>query len=640
MFLQKIRDRAQGWFAYTIIGMLIIPFAVWGINYYFEGGGPMDAALVGDSKISVQEFQRAYQQQRQQMQAMFGGNADPALLDGPRLKQQVLQQLVEERVLSQLAHEQGLRIGDRQLHDVIVALPAFQQNGRFDKELYERWLRNQGYVAAVFEENFRQAKATEQLRESVIDSALFTPVELDRLIAVLKQQRELHYTVLALENYVAKVTVEDAKIQEYFEKNKHRFVNPEQVQVQFIELKLAQLAEGVVISEADLKTAYQDQIAKYGQPEERSASHLLVKLPLNPGPTEVEQAQLKAKQIADDLHSGTKSFDQVMQEAKADASGMLEGGELGVIGKGMFDSPAFETALFALQKPGEISDPVRMPSGFHIIRLDGITPAQVKPFEEVRELIAKELRQQQAENRFYEITQNLANFSYEHPDSLEAAAKALDAPIQDSGWFSRKGGEGIAANPKLIESAFGEDVLKRGVNSEPLELAPGHVVAIRIKEHRDATPRTLEESREEIVNILREQQAREAIAKDAETLKSRAAKGEHLQTLAKELGGKHQNAGLVSRDAPGVDRAVLATAFRLPQPEAGKVALGSIALANGDQVVLEVAQVIPGQKEALSEEERKSIAQQLAQQTGSGQFEGLADSVRIKTKVVTYGDRL
>ena len=640
MFLQKIRDRAQGWFAYTIIGMLIIPFAVWGINYYFEGGGPMDAALVGDSKISVQEFQRAYQQQRQQMQTMFGGNADPALLDGPRLKQQVLQQLVEERVLSQLTHEQGLRIGDRQLHDVIVALPAFQQNGRFDKELYERWLRNQGYVAAAFEENFRQAKATEQLRESVIDSALFTPVELDRLIAVLKQQRELQYTVLALENYVAKITVEDAKIQEYFEKNKHRFVNPEQVQVQFIELKLAQLAEGVVVSEEDLKTAYQDQIAKYGQPEERSASHLLVKLPLNPGPAEVEQAQFKAKQIADDLHSGTKSFDQVMQEAKADASGMLEGGELGVIGKGMFDSPAFETALFALQKPGDVSDPVRMPSGFHIIRLDGITPAQVKPFEEVREIVGKELRQQQAENRFYEITQNLANFSYEHPDSLEAAAKALDAPIQDSGWFSRQGGEGIAANPKLIESAFGEDVLKRGVNSEPLELAPGHVVAIRIKEHRDATPRTLEESREEIVKILREQQARLAIAKDAEALKSRAAKGEHLQTLAKELGGKHQNTGLVSRDAPGVDRAVLATAFRLPQPETGKVALGSISLANGDQVVLEVAQVIPGQKDALSEEERKSIVQQLTQQTGSGQFEGLVDSARIKTKVVTYGDRL
>lgn len=213
-------------------------------------------------------------------------------------------------------------------------------------------------------------------------------------------------------------------------------------------------------------------------------------------------------------------------------------------------------------------------------------------------------------------------------------------PIQESGWFSRKGGEGITANPKLIESAFGEEVLKRGVNSEPIELAPGHVVAIRLKDYRAATPRTLEESREEIGKILREQQARETIVKDVEVLKARAAKGEPLQTLAKELGGKYQNAGLVSRDAPTVDRAVLATAFRLPQPEPGKVALASTALANGDQAVLEVAQVIPGQKDALSEEERKSIAQQLTQQVGSEQFQGLADSVQIKTKVITHGDRL
>ena len=640
MFLQKIRDRAQGWFAYTIIGLLIIPFAVWGINYYFEGGGPMDAAIVGDSTISVQEFQRTYQQQRQRMQTMFGGNADPALLNGPRLKQQVLQQLIEERVLTQLARQQGLRIGDRQLHDAIVVLPVFQQNGRFDKELYDRWLRNQGYVAATFEESFRQGQATEQLRDGVTASALFTPVELERLIALLKQQRDLQYTVLSLANYVAKATVDDAKIQDYFVKHQDRFVNPEQAQVQFIELKLAQLAEGVTVSEEDLKTAYQDQIAKYSQPEERSASHLLIKLPLNPSPEEVAQAQARAKQIADELHAGTQTFDQALQAAKADTSGTLEGGELGVIGKGMFDNPAFENALFALEKSGDVGEPVRMPSGFHLIRLDQITPSRTQPFEAVRDSIAKELRQQQAENRFYEITQTLANLSYEHPDSLEPAAKALDTPIQDSGWFSRQGGEGIAAHPKLIEGAFSEEVLKRGVNSEPLELAPGHVVAIRLKDYRAATPRTLEESREDISKILREQQARELLIKEAEALKARAAQGEHLQALAKELGGTYQNAGLVTRDAPTVDRAVLAAAFRLPPPETGQVALGSTALGNGDQVVLEVAQVIPGQPNALSEAERKTMAQQLAQQAGSGQFGGLLESLRVKTKVVTYGDRL
>ncbi|MDS4025513.1 MAG: SurA N-terminal domain-containing protein [Candidatus Contendobacter sp.] len=640
MLLQKIRDHAQGWFAYTIIGLLTIPFAVWGINYYFEGGGPMDAAVVGDSKISLHEFQRAYQQQRQRMQAMLGGNLDPALLDGPRLKQDVLRQLVDERVLDQSARNQGFRVGDQQLHDAVLALPIFQQNGGFSQELYERLLRNQGYTAAAFEEGMRQSLATEQLHTGVTASALVTPPELEQWIALLKQQRELQYVVLPLAQYAARATVEDSAIQDYFEKNKGRFINPERARIQFIELKLAQVAEGVTTSDEEVKAAYQEQLAKYGRPEERSASHILVKLSPNASPEAVEKARVQAQQIADSIHSSAKSFDQALQEAKADSSGGLEGGELGVIGKGMFDSPAFENALFALPKVGEVSEPVRMPSGFHIIRLDNITPAQVKPFEEVRETVAAELRQQKAENRFYEISQTLANLGYEHPDSLEPAAKALNVPIQDSGWFDHHGGEGVTAHAKVTESAFGEDVLKRGVNSEPLELEPGHVVMIRVKEHQDATPRTLEESREEIVKVLREQKAREAIAKDAEVLKARAVKSEHPQTLAAEFGGEFKNAGLVERDTATVDRAVLDAAFRLPQPATGQVAVGSAALANGDQVILEVLRVVPGQKDSLSAEERKTLAQQLAQRNGSDEFGKLLDSIRAKTKVVAYRDRL
>ncbi len=638
--LQKIRDRAQGWFAYTIIGMLTVPFAIWGIESYFEGGGPMDAAIVGDNKISLQDYQRAYQQQRQRLQTMLGNNMDPALLEGSRLKQDVLRQLIDERVLTQLVGDQGLRVGNQQLREALLALPVFQESGGFNKELYERLLRNQGYTAALFEEGLRQSLATEQLRDGVTASALTTPAELEQLIALLKQQRDVYFLKLPLAQYVAKVQVEDTAIQDYFAKNPDRFVNPEQVQVQFVELKLASMADPVTLSEDELKAAYEAQLDKYGRPEERSASHILVKLPLGAAPAEVEQAQAKAQQIASEIRSGAKTFDQALQEVKADPSGQAEGGELGVISKGMFDSPALETALYALEKSGDVSEPVRMPSGFHVVRLDTITPSQVKPFEEVRESIAQELRQQQAENRFYETTQTLANLGYEHPDSLEPVSKALAATIQESGWFNRQGGEGIIQQPKVVESAFSEDVLKRGLNSEPIELEPGHVVMLRVKEHKPVTPRTLEESREEIVKILRDQQAREAMAKDLETLKARAAKGEHLQVLAGEFSGEFKNAGLVGRDEKSIDSAVLTAAFRLPQPEEGKVALGSTALANGDQVVLVVAQVVAGQKGALSEDERKALAQQLSQQMGSGQFAGLLDSVRVKTKVVMYSDRL
>lgn len=640
MLLQKIRDYAQSWFAYTIIALLIIPFAVWGINYYFEGGGPMDAALVGDSKVTLNEFQRAYQQQRQRMQSMMGAGMDPALLEGPRLKQEVLRQLINERVLNQVAHRQGFRIGDQQLHDAVLGLPVFRENGGFSKDLYERLVRNQGFTVQGFEEGLRQSLAVQQLRDGVIASTLITAPELEQLIGLLKQQRDLQYLLLPMEKYVTQATVDDGAVQAYFDKNKDRFVNPEQVQIQFVELKLAQIAEGITVSEDELKTSYEEQITKYGRPEERQASHVMVKLAPNASPAEVEQARSKAQQLANEIRSGTKSFDQAMEAAKADTSGQFEAGALGSINKGMFDDPALENALFALKQAGDISDVVQMPMGFQVLRLDGITPAQAKPFSEVREAVAQELRQQKAENQFYEITQHLATQAYEHPDSLESAAKALNVSVQESDWFSRKGGAGITASPKVAETAFSEEVLKRGLNSEPIEINRGHVVVIRNQGHKEATPRTLDEAREEIVSILKHTQAREALAKDIEALKSRAAQGTNLQILAKEFGGSFHYPGLVGRDASVVDRAILVLAFQLPQPETGKVALGATAVANGDQALLQISQVVPGKKEALSEEERKSLAQQLAQQTGTTQFDGLLESLRIKTKVVTYNDRL
>ncbi len=638
--LQFIRDRAQGWLAYLIVGLLTIPFALWGIHSYFEGGGPGDVAVVGDSKISLQEFQRAYQNQRQRLRAMMGDELDGALLEGTGLKQDVLRQLIDERVLNLAARKQGFRIGDRQLFDAVQALPVFQQSGGFDHALYERLLHNQGMTPVMFEESLRQSLATEQLRTGVMVSALFTPAERDQLIALLRQQRELHYTVLPLEQYRTEVQVDDAAIQDYFEKNPERLVSPERVQAQFIELKLARIAEEITVGEDELKAAYQEQAARYSRPEERSASHILVQLPPNASEVEVETARARARGIADAIRSGEQNFEQALREALADPAGGVEGGDLGVIGQGLFDSPAFEIALYALPAPGAVSDPVRMPSGFHIIRLDQITPAQVQSFEEVRETVVAELRQQQAENRFYDLIETLANLSFEHPDSLEPAARALDLTIQDSGWFDRAGGEGLFADSKVLASVFSDDVLQRGVNSEPVELEPGHVVVLRVLERQSTAPRTLEESREDIIQTLREQRAREALNRDIEALRTRVVQGEHLQTLAPEFRGEFKAAGLVDRDAPAVDRAVLDAAFRLPRPEAGQLALGVATLANGDQAVLGVTKVVHGQLEAFSEQERQVLTQQLTRQMGMEQFESLLASLRQNAKVVAYTERL
>jgi peptidyl-prolyl cis-trans isomerase D len=626
--LQTIRDRASGWLAYLIIGMLIIPFALWGINSYFDYSGPLVVAEVGDASISQQDFQRVLQQQRQQLPQV----------DSAMLKNLVLQQLVNDRVLGQAVRAQGLRVSDPQLFQAIQDVPAFQQDGKFDAARYEQVLRAQGLSQGGFEEDLRRSLAQQQLREGLTGSAIVTSAEVAQLAVLFNQQREFEYLLLPLKRFQDQATVDDAAVTTYFQEHQDRFQHPEQVQVQYLELKVEQLAEGVAVSEDELKAFYQEQSSRYQQPEERSASQILFKAAPGAKPEDLDPLRERAQAVAREIAAG-KRFDQALQENQA--AGGVEGGSLGVIGKGLAPDPAFETALYGLKDVGAVSEPVATSYGFHLIRLDGITPERIRPFEDVRDELTRDLRLRQAETRFYDVAEQLSRMIYEHPDSLEPAAQSLDLTVQDSGWFGRKGGEGIAANPKVVEAAFSEEVLKRGVNSEPVEAGDNHLVVVRLKEHHSATPRTLEESREDIVQELRQQQAREAIGKVVTALRERVSKGESLAALVSESGGELKQPGLVKRREVGkADGAVLREAFRLAVPVTGQVTVGSVQLANGDQAVIVLRQIVPGKPEDMAEAERKALVQQLVNQAGTAELQGFLDSLRQETKIVIHDDRL
>jgi peptidyl-prolyl cis-trans isomerase D len=627
--LQTIRDRATGWIAYIIIGLLIIPFALWGINQYFSGSGNLEAAKVGDSSISLLEFQRAFQQQRQQLPQL-----DPDLL-----KNVVIQQLVNERLLLLAADKLGLRIGDQQLSQAIQSAAAFQEEGIFNTERYKGLLKAQGYSEPAFEESLRRSLVMDQLQQGVVTSAIVTPAEVDKLTELLNQKRELQYVVLSLANYLAKTTVDEAAVETYYQENKEHLRDPEQVQVRYLELQLDEIAQAIPVSEDELQAAYQEQTAKYTQPEERSASHVLIPVDKGASSAEVDKARARAKAVYDEITAATKTFQQVLQEAQASTAKDIQGGELGIITKGMME-PEFESALFSLKKSGDISEPVQTSFGFHIIRLDGITPERVKSFAEVKDEVARELRLRQAEGRFYDAAEKLANLTHENPDSLEPAAKALALKVLESGWFTRQGGEGIAAYPKVVTAAFSEDVLTRGYNSEPIEVEPNRVVVLRVQAHKEATLRSLEEAREDIVKQLRDSKARELLKAEAEALLKRATQGEPLANLAVEFGAELKKTDLISRRDTTVDKVLLQQAFRLPKPETGRLSLGSAELNNGDHTVVAVNRLEPGKVADFQESERKVLARRLAEQIGSAEFQGWLAALRAQTQVVTYKDRL
>jgi peptidyl-prolyl cis-trans isomerase D len=278
--------------------------------------------------------------------------------------------------------------------------------------------------------------------------------------------------------------------------------------------------------------------------------------------------------------------------------------------------------------------------GLHIIRLDNITPENVESFDEVRDELVQQLRLRKSENRLYDMSETLANWIYEQPDSLEPAAEALGLEISESDWFDRKDGKGIAAYPEVVTAAFSEEVLKRGFNSEPIELEPNHIIVVRLKDHKQATSQSLEEARQTIVDELRNRQAQETLAKDIEALQKRARQGGKLQALAEAHSGKLGKPSLVKRTAENLDNAILNKAFQLPKPKEGGVSVGSTVLSNGDQAVVVVSRIVSGKSEELSAEERKTLAQQLAGQMGASEFESFLDSLRRQAHVATFNDRI
>ncbi|MDX1654409.1 MAG: SurA N-terminal domain-containing protein, partial [Candidatus Competibacteraceae bacterium] len=577
--LQAIRDRATSWIAYIIVGLLIIPFAFFGVYSYVGDTGPLDVAQVGEITISQQEYQRAFQLQRQRLQQLLGERYDPDLMEEGQMRRQVLDGLIDNALLRQAVDNLGMRISDQHLSQTIRSMEAFQQNAAFSPELYERLIGLQGYSKTGFEARMREDLTVQQLRAGVQESALVTPSDVTRLARLINQQRQLAYLVLPQEDYLDQVQVEEAQVEDYYRDNQQRFMNPERVRLRYLELAVEDIARSLPAEEEELRRAYQERQAEFSRPERRSASHILFNLGEDADQEAVEQARQRMEELYRSIETAEISFDTALAQAEADQD--LEGGELGVIDRGLLD-PAFEDTLYGLAQVGDISQPVRTPFGFHIIRLDELEAGGVTPFEEVRDQLAQDLSRRRAENRFYDMADTLYSLTYENPDSLVPAAEQLGLTVQESDWLTRQGGEGIGAYPQVVEAAFNSTVLMEGFNSEPLEVEPNHVVVVRLAEHQESQPRSLDEARDEVVAALKAERAQEAMEKDAKAIQERLREGESLETLAEAFGARLEEPGLVGRSDGSLPAAVRQAAFALAPPREEQPATATALLPGGD----------------------------------------------------------
>jgi peptidyl-prolyl cis-trans isomerase D len=373
-------------------------------------------------------------------------------------------------------------------------------------------------------------------------------------------------------------------------------------------------------------------------PEEREVSHILINVPKNATPAQQKAALDKANKIA--AEATPDNFAKLAQQNSEDLGSKLQGGDLGWLQKGVTNA-AFESAMFSLQK-GQISKPVLSDEGYHIIYLRDVHSGQTKPFEQVRDQLIKEATASENDHLYNDTAGKMTDLTSQNPGSLDPAAQALKLQVKATPLFNRDGGQGIAANPKVIAAAFSNDVLMSGNNSNLIDLSKTDSVVVRVDKHIPSTAKPIAEVHDAIVQKILDQRIADAAHQKADVLVDRLSKGEDMATVATAEHAELKTANDVQRDQQqDVPQEIVTQAFLTPHPGAdGKPQYADVSLGQGNYAVLAVDMVEPGDLSKIPPEERQLKYRELMQYNGFLETKGFVDMLKAKTKIEIAKDRM
>lgn len=631
MVIQAFRDNIPKWITGIILAVIVVPFALWGINSYFSASADTSVAKINGTKISLQDYQQAYQNSYQQMEQAFGTAFKPGMINEAQLRKQVLQQLVNSTLLEQQAAGNGYRISNADLVAAVQQIPAFQVDGKFSTQAYQAVLAANGLTPATFEARERQDLGVAQLQNAILASAFVTDSQLNASVAVQDQQRNIGYVTIPTQPYLKSADVSDAQVAAYYQAHQKEFMTPEKLTLAYVELDEAKLAQGVQASDDQLRALYDQQLASFKQSEAREAQHILINVD-GSGDKADAAAKAKAEDILQQLKAGA-DFAALAKKYSDDAGSARNGGNLGWITRGSSDT-AFENALFGIAKVGEVAGPVKLPGGYDIIKLDGIRASSTKPFDEVRAQLLTEYQKKKAGDEYFALGDQLANLAYEHPDSLESVSKQLNLPVETVADVTRNSGTGIAANPAVRDKAFSDTVLIQGNNSDPIQIGPEHVVVIRVKSHVPSAPQSLAQVHDQIVGLLKQQQAEQRAGQVAVQVQAALKAGQDGGAVAKKYDVKFTPAKFVTRTDASVPAPILSAAFATVTSGSDQHGItGVVTLDNGDRAVYLLNGVKPGDAPALDQQQRTAQLQQLTRALAGAEFAAYVANLREHAKL-------
>ena len=625
--LSKIREKTQGVIATFILALIAIPFALWGINSYFDAGPRVTVATVNGTDISQNDYRRALEPLRSQL--------PPQTVESAAFKRQLVENLVEQTLLVEDALEQGYRVSNARLANLIREQEYFRRDGQFDPERYQALLRNEGLTARDFEQRLRDQNLTGQVRTGLTASGIVTAEEVDDLARLLRQERDISYAVVRPDGYRARVAVTPEEIQAYYDKNAQLGRSPEQVRIAYLMLSAEDLAKRHEPSKAEIEKAYQENASRFVKPAKRRASHILVEIK-GAGEAAAQQALARAQELERQIRAGA-DFAAIARKSSDDKESAPRGGDLGEVRPGVL--PAELDAAIVTLKPGQVSSPVRTSYGYHLAKLTALTPEVRRPLAEVRNELVRDIRARKGEEKFYELSEKFRDIVYAQPESLEPAAKAIGLEVRLSDWFTRSGGRDMK-DPRLIEAAFQPDVLSKARNSDAIDLSHQSIAAVRVVEHRPETRRSLAVLRPEVERRLREEKALALARESGEALLRRLREGEHLDALVRAEGLKTESRKGVTRGAKGIEPQILQAAFRAGRPTGSGAAYEGAEIGSQGYALVAVTKVTDADSAKSDPALRERARRTLAEQRGAGYYEAYRTGLRQQAKIKIYESAL
>ena len=543
--LEQLRQNAESWGIKIAFAIIILVFVFSFGMGSFQDKKESVVAYVDGKPISAREYQKAYEDTITAMRRQNPGLSAEEL-NTPQMKQGILGQLVNTKLILAAAEKMGITVSSSELRALISSLPAFQNaQNSFDPGLYKNALAQNHTSPERFENELKSNQIVQKLQSLTTVSSLFTEPEAKSLFQWAREKIRMDYVMFPASAFMDKVKPTDEEIKAFYESSKDRFKQPALIRLEYLPITVSDMASSIKIDDAVAQKQYNANADSYTHPEQLHARHILLLVQPNADKAQTDRLEGEIKSISAQLKKGG-NFEALAKKLSQDPGTAPHGGELPWFSRGMMVKP-FEDAAFAL-KPGQISEPVRTQYGWHIIKLEATRPAGKVPFEDAKEEIKRRLAEEKASEKVNEIMdQSLDQMAA--GVKLEKIAKDLGLATKKSDLLDAAGVQRtFSLKKEAVESLFALAVGTAAKTPLSMEPAKGYLLAEKIEDQPESVM-PLEKVRDKVLAELKLQDARKLALEKAQATLTKLMDPATAEQTAASLKGELKTTPPMDRQA-------------------------------------------------------------------------------------------